>query len=82
VLLRSTDAGTPAFEALRDLARRRLPDVEALIERAEAMRGWLVTATDCSCTTLDACALFDGPAGALPALRITQVAPVDAYQSK
>ncbi len=32
--------------------------------RAEAMHAWLLTAADCSCTTLDVCALFDphGPA--------------------
>ncbi len=64
LLLQSADAGTPAFEALRDLARRRLPDVEALIERAHAMRAWLLVATDCSCATLDACALFEVPATA------------------
>ena len=76
VLLRSADAGTPAFEALRDLAQRRLPDVESLIERAQAMRAWLLIATDCSCTTLDACALFDvsaAPGGDSPPLRITEV---------
>jgi hypothetical protein len=33
--------------------------VEALIERAQGMRAWLLTATDCSCTSLDVCALFD-----------------------
>jgi MerR family transcriptional regulator, redox-sensitive transcriptional activator SoxR len=62
LLLRSADAGTPAFEAVRDLAERKLPDVEALIARAQNMRSWLVAATDCSCTTLDVCALFDAPA--------------------
>jgi MerR family redox-sensitive transcriptional activator SoxR len=75
VLLRSADAGTPAFEAVRALAQRRLPDVEALIERAQAMRRWLLTATDCSCTTLDACTLFDArPAAADQSqpLRITR----------
>jgi MerR family transcriptional regulator, redox-sensitive transcriptional activator SoxR len=60
VLLRSAEAGTPAFESLRELAARKLPEVEALITRAEAMRSWLLTATDCSCTSLDVCALF-GP---------------------
>ncbi|HEY6694106.1 MAG TPA: MerR family transcriptional regulator [Solirubrobacteraceae bacterium] len=59
VLLQSAQAGTPAFESLRALAARKLPEVEALIARAEAMRAWLRTATDCSCTSLDACALFD-----------------------
>jgi MerR family redox-sensitive transcriptional activator SoxR len=59
VLLQRGEAGTPAFESLRELAARKLPEVEALIVRAEAMREWLLTATDCSCTTLDVCALFE-----------------------
>jgi MerR family transcriptional regulator, redox-sensitive transcriptional activator SoxR len=58
LLLQRTEAGSPAFEALRELAARKLPDVEELIARAEAMRTWLLTATDCSCTSLDVCALF------------------------
>src|SRR5690242_1713507 len=39
-LLQRRDAGTPAFESLRELAARKLPEVEALITRAEAMRAW------------------------------------------
>ena len=67
VLMESAEAGTPAFEALRALAAHKLPEVEALIERAQAMRAWLLTATDCSCTSLDVCALFDpSTAGAAP----------------
>jgi MerR family redox-sensitive transcriptional activator SoxR len=59
LLLERSDAGSPVFEALRELAERKLPEVEALIARVQAMRGWLLAATDCSCTTFDACALFD-----------------------
>jgi MerR family transcriptional regulator, redox-sensitive transcriptional activator SoxR len=59
LLLQRTDAGSPAFESLRALAARKLPEVEALIERAQAMRAWLLTATDCSCSSLDVCALFE-----------------------
>jgi MerR family transcriptional regulator, redox-sensitive transcriptional activator SoxR len=79
VLLQRTEAGTPAHEALRELAARKLPEVEALIERAHAMRAWLVTATGCTCDTLDVCALFnerDGtltPSGAPQPLHITHV---------
>jgi MerR family redox-sensitive transcriptional activator SoxR len=77
VLLQKADAGTPAFEALRELASQKLPEVDALIERAQAMRAWLLTATDCSCTSLDVCALFDHPPAAGDAtdqpLRITLV---------
>jgi MerR family redox-sensitive transcriptional activator SoxR len=79
VLLQSAEAGTPAFEALRDLATRKLPEIEALITRAQAMRDWMRTATDCSCATFDVCALFEpgrarpAEAPASPALRITHV---------
>ena len=73
VLLAGADAGTPAFETLRALAERKLPEVEALIERANAMRTWLLTATDCSCTSLDVCALFEPPDREAEALRITRV---------
>jgi MerR family redox-sensitive transcriptional activator SoxR len=59
VLLATADAGTPASEPIRELALRKLPDVDALIARAQAMRDWLQTATGCNCETLDVCALFD-----------------------
>ena len=84
VLLQSGDAGAPAFESLRELATRKLPEVEALIARAQAMRDWLLTATDCSCTSLDVCALFeaDGGHAAQPGnpepLRITRIGGIAA----
>jgi MerR family redox-sensitive transcriptional activator SoxR len=58
LLLASTDQGAPAHEQLRALAVRKLPEVDALIERAQSMRGWLVAASECGCDTLDACSLF------------------------
>lgn len=45
-------------ERLQALARRKVPEVEALITRAEAMKGWLEAASNCECSTLDLCALF------------------------
>jgi hypothetical protein len=66
LLLQRTDAGTPAFESLRELAARKLPEFDALIGRAREMRAWLLTATDCSCTTLDVCAVFASTAASLP----------------
>lgn len=79
VLLANSEQGTPAHQQLRELAQRKLPEVEALITRAEAMRAWLTTATGCNCETLDVCALFptDADPTAIPnphehvALRIT-----------
>lgn len=64
-LLDASDAGEPAHNQLQDLARRKLPEVDELIARAERVRGWLQTATGCGCDTLDVCALF-GPQDQLP----------------
>ena len=60
VLLDSIDDGAPAHRELRALAERKLPEVDALIERAQAMRAWLTTATACGCGTLEECDLFSG----------------------
>ena len=57
-LLASIDEGVPAHEQLRKLAARRLPEVEAEIERAQERRNWLVAADACACESLDDCALF------------------------
>jgi MerR family transcriptional regulator, redox-sensitive transcriptional activator SoxR len=57
-LLTASDAGEPAHTQLQELARRKLPEVEELIARADAVRRWLTTATGCGCETLDVCALF------------------------
>jgi MerR family redox-sensitive transcriptional activator SoxR len=46
---------------LRETARRKLPEVEALIERSLMVRSWLEAAADCRCPTLDDCPLFDEP---------------------
>jgi MerR family redox-sensitive transcriptional activator SoxR len=59
VLLASTDQGAPAHEQLQALASQKLPEVDALIERAQTMRGWLLAARECGCETLDVCALFE-----------------------
>jgi MerR family redox-sensitive transcriptional activator SoxR len=61
------DADSAAHAELRALADRKLPEVEALIARAHAMRDWLLTARGCTCETLDVCGLFDerpAPSGA------------------
>jgi MerR family redox-sensitive transcriptional activator SoxR len=58
VLLGAGDAGEPAHARLQELAERKLPEVEELIDRAQAVRAWLTTATGCGCASLDVCALF------------------------
>ncbi len=48
-------------DCLRQVATRKLPEVRALIERAERVRRWLEAAADCACPTLDDCQLFGEP---------------------
>ncbi len=57
-LLDSIDRGMPAHEELQALATRKLPEMDALIERARAMRDWLAVASACGCESLEDCALF------------------------
>ena len=54
------DAGTePISDQLQQIAARKLPEVEALITRDEAMRDWLKSAEGCGCQSIDECGLFD-----------------------
>jgi MerR family redox-sensitive transcriptional activator SoxR len=57
----------PMSERLRELAERRLPEIDALIDRAQRVRTWLQSATGCGCQSIDECVLFDDPA--LPSAR-------------
>jgi DNA-binding transcriptional MerR regulator len=56
-LLAGAEEGESA-EALRALAERKLPDIEALIERVQTMKRWLELAAECRCASLDVCQLF------------------------
>ncbi len=55
----------PMSERLREIADRRLPEIDALIVRAQQVRTWLQTATGCDCRSIDDCGLFDGEAQSL-----------------
>jgi MerR family redox-sensitive transcriptional activator SoxR len=59
------DAGVPKNPGPSQVATRKLPEVRALIERAERVRRWLEAAANCACPTLDDCQLFAEP-GRLP----------------
>jgi MerR family redox-sensitive transcriptional activator SoxR len=59
----------PMSDRLRELADRRLPEIDALIERAQRVRQWLQAARSCDCDAIDDCELFDdaaAPPTALP----------------
>jgi DNA-binding transcriptional MerR regulator len=62
VLLAASPGDPAAVERLREVASRKLPEVVALIERSELVRGWLELAARCECPDLGQCPLFDDPA--------------------
>jgi hypothetical protein len=55
----------------------RLPEIDALIDRALRVRVWLQEATSCGCERIDDCRLFDDPelpsAKQAPLVAITRV---------
>jgi MerR family redox-sensitive transcriptional activator SoxR len=58
-LLAVAHAGGEVSERLRSIALRKLPEVDALIRRAELVRDWLEAASDCRCPALEECPLFE-----------------------
>jgi len=56
-----------ASQRIRALADRKLPAIDALIERAQAVRHWLQIARTCDCSSVDVCGLFTDPTLAPPA---------------
>jgi MerR family transcriptional regulator, redox-sensitive transcriptional activator SoxR len=54
---RSADAGAH----IRALADDKLPHIEALITRAQAVKHWLQAARQCDCRSVDVCGLFVDP---------------------
>jgi DNA-binding transcriptional MerR regulator len=54
---RSADAG----RHIRRLAGDKLPQIDALIARAHAVRRWLEVARSCDCASVDVCELFVDP---------------------
>jgi MerR family transcriptional regulator, redox-sensitive transcriptional activator SoxR len=62
---------------MRSLSARKLDEVEALLERTKAMKGWLEVAKECGCGSPAECALFpepgESPADGDIALTLTRV---------
>jgi MerR family transcriptional regulator, redox-sensitive transcriptional activator SoxR len=54
---RSADAS----RHIRQLADNKLPHIDALIARAQAVRHWLEVAQSCDCASVDVCGLFVDP---------------------
>jgi len=67
MLLDEFGEDTPPSERWRVLARDKLPEVEALVERALGMKDLLERGLRCECLRLEDCALFGKAAPDLPA---------------
>jgi MerR family transcriptional regulator, redox-sensitive transcriptional activator SoxR len=65
-LIEGIDDGAAMGGRMRLLSARKLDEVEALLERTKAMKGWLEVARQCGCDTPAECALFPAPGEALP----------------
>jgi len=57
-LMASIDDSGGLAEGMRALSLRKLDEVEALLERTKAAKGWLEVAAECGCATPEECALF------------------------
>ena len=60
-LIEGVDSPSGMGEQIRVLSTRKLDEVEALLERTKAMKGWLEVAKECGCASPAECALFDAP---------------------
>jgi MerR family transcriptional regulator, redox-sensitive transcriptional activator SoxR len=76
-LIDGVDSNAGMGEQMRSLSSQKLDEVEALLERTKAMKGWLEVAKECGCASPAECALFpapgDGSADPELALRLVRV---------
>jgi MerR family transcriptional regulator, redox-sensitive transcriptional activator SoxR len=76
-LIEGVDGDDGLGTQMRSLSSRKLDEVEALLERTKAMKGWLEVAKECGCATPAECALFPAPGektpDADPSLRLVRV---------
>ena len=74
-LIDGVDSAAGMGEQMRTLSTQKLDEVEALLERTKAMKGWLEVAQQCGCASPSECALFPetGDGAADPDLAMTLV---------
>ena len=80
-LIDGIDEGNGMAGSMRTLSDRKLPEVERLLERTQAMKGWLEVARECGCSSPDECGLFPGAgetsSASGDALSVVKVKPGD-----
>ena len=57
-LVHGVDGADGMGDHIRSLSSRKLDEVEALLERTKAMKGWLEVAKHCGCASPEECTLF------------------------
>jgi MerR family redox-sensitive transcriptional activator SoxR len=60
-LIDGVDSASGMSEHMRSLSTAKLDEVEELLERTKAMKGWLEVARECGCASPAECALFPAP---------------------
>ena len=60
-LVGQIDAGSGMSTSMRSLSARKLDEIEELLARTRAMKGWLEVAKECGCASPDECSLFPDP---------------------
>lgn len=60
-LVDGVDSADGMGEQMRSLSSEKLGEVEALLERTKAMKGWLEVAQECGCASPADCTLFPAP---------------------
>jgi MerR family redox-sensitive transcriptional activator SoxR len=85
-LMDGVDSADGMGEPMRALSSRKLDEIEALLARTKAMKGWLEAAKECGCKTPDECVLFPVPgdelANAESDLRLVQVEGTDCRRRR
>jgi MerR family redox-sensitive transcriptional activator SoxR len=84
-LIDGVDSADGMSDQMRSLSSRKLDEVEALLERTKAMKGWLEVAKECGCATPAECALFaepgEQPSSPDAALRLVQIRGKDCRRA-
>jgi MerR family transcriptional regulator, redox-sensitive transcriptional activator SoxR len=85
-LIDGVDSAAGMGEQMRALSSQKLSEVEALLERTRAMKGWLEVAQECGCASPDECALFPTPGERVPdpklALQIVRIDGTDCRRRR
>jgi MerR family redox-sensitive transcriptional activator SoxR len=81
MLIVGVDSAGGMAGQMRSLSSHKLDEVELLLERTRAMKGWLEVAQQCGCASPAECALFPAPGDEAGdpavALRLVTVAGTD-----